>query len=134
MFRRIYWISLGVFIIMTSLVSFPLWLHEHNNPVSSGGVPGLSFAVHNDSVVSGKILSIRNVSGIFPFEIDIQVERSLDVASLTNYTRDKIGQVLTTRTNQDVKLLKPGDYLEAHCQMATDVTANKTFYYIHQGQ
>lgn len=95
---------------------------------------GINYSIHNDSLVSGKIAAIRPSTSGFPWEIDLQIDSSQDVNYLANYTRDKVGQVITTRTDQDVRLLKVGDYLTAHVQMATEPGTSRTFFYIHQTQ
>jgi hypothetical protein len=133
--KRIYWISLGAFVVMNSLFIFPLWLHESRNPqFYPSAAPNLSFAIHNDSLVTGKITAVRVSYSGFPWEIDLQIESSQDVSDLANYTRDKIGQIITASTDQDVRLIKAGDYLTAHVQLATEPGSSRTFFYIHQTQ
>lgn len=91
-------------------------------PTAIPGGPGGGAIVNSDSVTTGKIVAIRtNLSPGYPSQIDIEVQKSMDIGSLPNPTKDKVGLVITCSTDQDVSPLKVGQVITGNVKYVGDV-------------
>lgn len=93
------------------------------NPGPSGGT-----IVRSDSVITGEIKAIRRMSSSYPWEVDILVQDSQNVDSLVNPTKDKVGEVITTVTDQDMKPFNGGQVITAHVKLTGDVEHGISLY------
>jgi hypothetical protein len=85
-----------------------------------GGVSGGS-VINSDSIITAKIMAIRQLTSGYPWELDIMIQSSTDVDSLPNPTRDSIGQVITVKTDQDMVSFKVSDVIKARVKYVGDV-------------
>jgi hypothetical protein len=89
-------------------------------PVVPGG-PGGGAIINSDSITTGKIVAIRTNPTGYPVQIDLEVQKSVDVGQLPNPTKDKVGQVITINTDQDVSAFKVGQVITGSIKYAGDV-------------
>ena len=93
---------------------------------SPGPVKGT--LVQNDSIITGQIKAIVNMPTGYPWEIDVLVQSSQSVGTLTNPTSDKVGQVVKFRTDESPNALKVGQVITAHAKLTGDVELGTTLY------
>jgi hypothetical protein len=84
-------------------------------------------AESNDSVVTGKLVAARVLTEAFPWEIDIEIYDSQDVAGYANLTKEKIGQVITARTHEYPLGFSVGQAISAHVKLEDD--EGGSYYY-----
>jgi hypothetical protein len=103
-------------------------------PVSTEATPGPGggAVVQSDSIITGEIKAIRQQSSGFAWEIDVLVKSSQDADGLPNPTRDKIGQVITAKTDQDLSSFKTGQDISARVKYSGDVPKPGIFLYIYE--
>ncbi|GEM_PF-2725261 len=91
--------------------------------------PGLQTVpvVPNDSVVTGTVRAVRSTAGRFPWEIDIKIQTSQDVPGYINLTKQKIGEVISVRTKENVAQLQVGQVITARVKVVGDEKG--VFYY-----
>jgi hypothetical protein len=90
-------------------------------PQNAGpGGPGTA-VINSNSLITGEIKAVRQQSSGFPWEIDVLVLTSSDVGDLPNPVKDKVGQVVTARTDEDAGSLKPGQKITANLKYVGDV-------------
>jgi len=95
-----------------------------------GGGVGATL-VNSDSIISGEIKAIHQMTTGFPWEIDVLVLSSQDVDNLPNPTKDKIGQVITAKTDENVSALKTGQKITANVKYVGDVPKPGITLYIY---
>jgi hypothetical protein len=86
------------------------------NPTPGGGAVVLS-----DSIITGEIKAIRLQITGYPWEVDILIQSSDNVDNLPNPTIDKVGQVITTETDENMSLFKVGQEISARVKYVGDV-------------
>ena len=77
--------------------------------------------VNSDSIVTGMIQSVRTLTTGFLWELKLSISSSQNVGDLPNPTGDKVGQVLTLKTDQDLALFTPGQLISANVKYAGDI-------------
>ena len=87
----------------------------------TASAPGGGLVVQSDSIISGKIMAIRRSATGYPWEIDVLIQSSEDVGSLPNPTKDKVGQTVTCRTDENVEAWQAGRVITAHVKYVGDV-------------
>jgi hypothetical protein len=92
-----------------------------SNTSSTSTKPGGGAVVNSDSVITAKIQSITRQSTGYPWKLDILIQASSDVDSLTNPTKDSIGKVITVQTDEDISAFKMGDIVTARVKYTGDV-------------
>ena len=90
-------------------------------PTTTVPGPGGGLVVNSDSVITGKIVAIRSESSGYPWQIDVQILTTQDVGTLPNPVKDKVGQTVTLRTDQDLSSFKSGQTIQAHVKYVGDV-------------
>jgi len=96
---------------------------------SSSGGGGL--VVRSDSIITGEIKSIRQHTTGYPWEVDVLVKSSDNVDNLPNPTIDKVGQVITTKTDEDLSSFKVGQEITARVKYVGDVPQPGISLYIY---
>jgi hypothetical protein len=84
--------------------------------------------VRSDSLVSGEITEIKRQQSGYPWQVSVLIHSSDNVDSLPNPTSDKVGQVVTMWTDQDLTSLKVGDLIIANVKLAGDVEHGTRLY------
>lgn len=77
--------------------------------------------VQSDSIVIGNIVGIVHETSGYPWEVGVMVQSSSSVDSLPNPTADKVGQVITVKTDQDMTGFQAGQIITAHVKYVGDV-------------
>jgi hypothetical protein len=90
-------------------------------PSASAIRPGGGAVIQSDSVITGKIAAVRRQSSGYPWEIDVTIQNSVDVGNLPNPTKDKVGQTITVKADEDLSSLKAGQVITAHVKYVGDV-------------
>ena len=104
-------------------------------PISQSPRPGGGGAVINsDSIITAKIVAIRQQTTGYPWEMDILVQTSVDVGNLPNPTKDKIGQVITVKTDEKLDSFKAGQQISARVKYVGDVPLPGITLYIYNIQ
>ena len=85
------------------------------------GGPGGEAIVNSDSIITAKITAIHKQTTGYPWEVDILVQSSADVGTLPNPTKDKVGQVITTKTDEDLSAFKVNQLIAAKVKYVGDV-------------
>jgi hypothetical protein len=87
--------------------------------------------IQSNSIITGEIRAIRPQSTGYPWEIDVLVQSSENVDDLPNPTADKVGQVITARTDEDLGSLKTGQKITANVKYVGDVPKPGISLYIY---
>jgi len=83
-------------------------------------------AAPNDSIVTAEVIAIQSQNHNMPLEIIIEIQSSQDVPGYLNATKQKIGQQMAVRTNEDASRLIVGQVITAHVRLEGD---ERTRYY-----
>ncbi len=83
--------------------------------------PGGGLVVQSDSIITAQIKALRKQSTGYPWEIDLLIRTSDNVGSLPNPTLDKVGQVITAKSDQDLTSFKAGQIVDARVKYVGDV-------------
>jgi hypothetical protein len=105
----------------TSTVTVTSTTTTTTTETAPSGSPGGGAVINSDSIITGKIQAIRSEATGYPWEVDVLVETSENVGSLPNPTGDKIGQVITTKTDEDMSLFQVGQDISAKVKYVGDV-------------
>ncbi len=103
---------------------------QTTTPITTAPGPGGGAVVNSDSFITGKIVAIRSESTGYPWQIDLQILTTQDVGTLPNPVKDKIGQTVTLRTDQDLSSFKVGQTIQAHVKYVGDVPRPGIVLYI----
>jgi hypothetical protein len=87
--------------------------------------------VQSDSVITGEIKAVRPQQTGYSWEMDVLIESSVNVDDLPNPTMDKVGQVITAKTDEDVSILKVGQEISAKVKYVGDVPKPGISLYIY---
>lgn len=92
--------------------------------------PGL--VVNSDSIVSAEIKAIRvGSSSSFPWELDVLITKADNVDDLTNPVADKVGEVVSAKTDQDMSDFRTGEMISARIKLVGDVPTPGIDLYIY---
>jgi hypothetical protein len=92
--------------------------------------PGL--VVNSDSIVSAEIKAIRvGSSSSFPWDLDVLIIKADNVDDLTNPVADKMGQVVTAKTDQDMSDFRTSEMISARIKLVGDVPTPGIDLYIY---
>ncbi len=100
-------------------------------PTPSPGPGGGGAVVRSDSLITGEIRAIRAQASGYPWEVDVLVQTSDSVDDLPNPTKDKVGQVITAKTDEDMKAFQAGQAITANVKYAGDVPRPGIVLYIY---
>ena len=116
--NNVLWITLIMLAVLLgpNLISCAEEATEEPPPPGPGSVP----AAPNDSIVTGKVIDVQSPRGDIPWEITIEVQSSEDVPGYANGTRQKIGQQISVRTEEDAAGLEVGQVITAHVRLEGD--------------
>ena len=102
-----------------------------SNTPSPTPAPGGGAVVQSDSIVSGEIRAIRRQTTGYPWEVDVLVQSSDSVGSLPNPTKDKVGQVITAKADEDLASFKVGQTIDGRVKYVGDVPQPGISLYIY---
>lgn len=74
----------------------------------------------NDSIVAAEIVSVKPLTGGFAFEMEIRLTDSQNLPGSINMTKDKVGQVLTAKTQDNLVEYKAADLISGNLRFAGD--------------
>jgi hypothetical protein len=115
-------------LLMVILSTFTV-ISCNNSPKTSS--PGNGAVIQSDSIIIAEIKAVRAQKTGYPWEMDILVQNSENVGSLPNPTEDKIGQVITTKTDEDLLSLQVGQIITARVKYVGDVPKPGISLYIY---
>jgi hypothetical protein len=69
--------------------------------------------VPNESIVTARIIAINSLDGP-PWELVIEIINAEDVAGLQNLLKDKTGQTIAVRTEEDMEQFSKNAVITAH--------------------
>jgi len=87
--------------------------------------------VNSDSIITGEIRGIRARPTGYPWQVDVLIISSEDVGNLPNPTKDKIGQVITAKSDTNMADFKVGMTVQANIRYVGDVPLPGIFLYIY---
>ena len=93
--------------------------------------PGGGAVVRSDSIITGQIKAIRQQTTGYPWEVDVLIQSSESVDTLPNPTQDKVGQVITAKTDEDLTSFKVGQTITARVKYVGDVPQPGISLYIY---
>ena len=93
-------------------------------PVTSNGS---SSVPANETLITGKLVDVRVSSEGWPWELDVEIYSTQDVAGKQNLLKDSEGQVITARTQQYLQGFTKGQGLTISMALEEGETGN---YYI----
>ncbi len=103
-----------------------------SNPTESPSFsPRGTVAAQTDSIVYGRIMDIREKTTGYPWEVDVLIESSQNVDNLTNPTKDKLGEVVTVKADQDLSLYKNSQEIDARIKYAEDAGQPGASFYMY---
>ena len=106
-------------------------------PISSSTttpIPGGGALINSDSIVTAQIQTIKQQSTGYPWQLDILVQKSVDVGTLPNPTKDSVGKVITVKTDQDMTKFNVNDVVTAKVKYVGDVPQPGITLYIYNIQ
>ena len=121
-------IPITVLVLLLAISLFQL-LGCSATSTGPGGVG--TTVIQSNSLVTGEIKAIRSQSTGYPWEIDILVQSSTNVDDLPNPTADKVGKVVTARTDQDLSSFHMGQKISANVKYVGDVPKPGIILYIY---
>ncbi len=132
--KRGYVIVMFMVIVLSLLVLSACSGNTTSSPTTSTSPsPGGGGAVvQSDSVITGEIKAIRQQTTGYPWEADVLVQSSEDVNGLPNPTKDKVGQVITAKTDEDLGAFTVGQTITARVKYVGDVPLPGISLYIYE--
>lgn len=83
--------------------------------------PGGGAVINSDSIITGKINAVRPQTSGYPWEVDVLILSSANVSDLPNPTSDKVGQVITVKTDQGMSSFSSNQTISARIKYIGDV-------------
>lgn len=96
---------------------------------STGGVG--TTVINSNSIIAGEIRAIRQKSSGYPWEIDVLIQTAQDVSNLPNPVKDKVGQVVTVETDENMQPFKVGQKINANIKYVGDVPKPGIILYMY---
>jgi hypothetical protein len=124
-------IGMAAAVILSMLILAACSANSSPSPTTTPSPGGGGAVVRSDSIITGEIRSIRQQTTGYPWEVDVLVESSESVDSLVNPTGDKIGQVITAQTDEDLSPFKTGQMITARVKYIGDVPKPGISLYIY---
>jgi len=93
--------------------------------------PGGGEVVQSDSIILGEIRAVREEATGYPWEVDVLIVSSESVGDLPNPTKDKVGQVITAKTDEDASAFSIGESISARVKYVGDVPKPGISLYIY---
>jgi len=85
----------------------------------------------SDSLVKGELKGLRKHNSGYLFDLDFIVTSSGDSGTLPNPTKDKVGQLITAWTNENLKELEVGEDFTANVKLVYDASKTGTIFYVY---
>ena len=60
------------------------------------------------------------MTGNFPWELVIEIKSSEDVPGFGNFTKERVGETISVRTQEDISQLEKGQIITAHVRLQGD--------------
>lgn len=103
----------------------------NTSPSPSPSKGGGGAVVQSDSIISGEIKVIRQQTTGYPWEVDVLIQSAEDVDSLPNPVKDKVGQVVTAKTDEDLSSFHVAQQITARVKYVGDVPLPGISLYIY---
>lgn len=108
-------------LVVTSAVMDEVWDMMQQKEIDASprppsGVP----AAPNDSIVTAKVIDVIATTGNFPWELVIEIQSSEDVPGFGNFTKERVGETISVRTQEDISQLEKGQIITAHVRLQGD--------------
>jgi hypothetical protein len=123
-------IILAFVMISSSVISCSKSGSTTQTTTPSPGVGGGAI-VQSDSIITAQVKAIRKQITGYPWEVDVLVQTSANVDTLPNPTSDKIGQVITTKSDEDMSSFKVGQAITAKVKYVGDVPKSGITLYLY---
>ena len=98
---------------------------------TSNTSPGNGEVVNSDSIITGTIENILPQTSGYPWEINVRIASAQNVGDLPNPMADKVGQVVTLKTDQDLSSFAMGQSISARVKYVGDVPLPGITLYIY---
>jgi hypothetical protein len=109
-------------IIVLSLVLMTTMIACNNTTTTQPPVkPGGGAVINSDSVVTVKIQSISKQTTGYPWKLEVLIQNSQDVGTLSNPVKDSLNKVVNVVTDQEMTSFKPNDVVTAKIKYVGDV-------------
>jgi hypothetical protein len=92
---------------------------------------GSGAVVNSDSILTGTIESIRTQTTGYPWELNVRIHSTQNAGDLPNPITDKIGQVVTMKTDEDMASFQAGQTISARAKYTGDVPKPGITLYIY---
>jgi len=123
-------VGMALAIILSALILTACSRSSNPSPTPSPGGGGA--VVQSDSIITGQIRAIRPQTTGYPWEVDVLIQSSESVDSLPNPTKDKVGQVITAKTDEALNSFKVGQTITARVKYVGDVPKPGISLYIYR--
>jgi len=90
--------------------------------------PSTGTIVDNGSLIVGEIKAVTSMSTGYPWELEVLVKSVQNVDSLPNPVSDKVGQVISCRTDENASAFKVGQLITANVKLTGDVERGTLLY------
>ena len=100
------WLICVLLVVLTACASpspVPTPTQTSTPPGGGGGL-----VIRSDSNITGEIKAISRQTTGYPWKMDVLILSSDNVESLPNPTADKVGEVITAETDEDLSSFKVG--------------------------
>ena len=107
--------------VVTSAIMDEKWDMIQQNEIEAPPRPPSSVpAAPNDSIVTAKVIDVMATTDDFPWELVIQIQSSEDVPGFGNFTKERVGETISVRTQEDLSQLEKGQLITAHVRLQGD--------------
>jgi hypothetical protein len=87
--------------------------------------------INSDSIIAGDIQSIRPQTTGYPWELKVRISSTENVGGLPNPMADKVDQVVTVKTDENIAAFTPGQSISAKVKYAGDVPQPGIILYMY---
>jgi hypothetical protein len=109
--------SAAIMIILTMTVG----ACQSTTTTPTPGKPGGGAVINSDSIVTAKIQDITKQSTGYPWKLDVLIQNTENVGTLTNPVKESVGKVVIVVTDQDMTSYKVNDLVTAKIKNVGDV-------------
>lgn len=88
--------------------------------------------VNSDSIITGTIQAIRPQTTSYSWELDVLIQSAENVGDLPNPVADKVGQVVTVKTDEDMSSFKDNQAISARVKYTGDVPKPGITLYMYE--
>jgi hypothetical protein len=93
--------------------------------------PGNGEVINSDSIITGEIQTMIKQSTGYPWQVSVRIASTQNVDDLPNPVADKVGQIVTMQTDQDLSAFVLGQSITARAKYVGDVPKPGITLYIY---